>query len=163
MAYTLRVADISRMARKIASECPGMRIRKAARTLSRVYDENLRAARLQLSQLTVLVAVAMFGEEGANVGALAHAMGMDRTTLTRNLRPLEKNGLLRVARCPTDARVRLVLLTRSGERAIESAFPLWEKASKRVQEGFGVAKLRALVGQLNDMVRALLPAEGRRP
>jgi DNA-binding MarR family transcriptional regulator len=155
------MADTSRMARKIATDCAGMRVRKAARAVSRIYDDSLRSTGLQLSQLTVLVAVAMFGEQGASVGALASRIGMDRTTLTRNLRPLEKGGLLQLATSPTDGRARQVLLTRTGERAIESAFPLWETASKRIQEAFGVAKLRALATQLNELVAALSAEEER--
>jgi DNA-binding MarR family transcriptional regulator len=62
---------------------------------------------------------------------------MDRTTLTRNLRPLEKDGLVRVARSPDDARTRVVLLSRAGERMIVSVFPLWERAQKKVRDALG--------------------------
>ena len=111
-----------------------MRVRQTSRTLSRIYDENLRRAGLQISQLTALVAVARFGEAGAGMGKIAQVLGMDRTTLTRNLLPLEKAGLLRVARDPADARARIVLLTKPGQRAIEKAFPLWEMSQKRVRD-----------------------------
>lgn len=131
-------------ARKIADECTCMRVRQTSRTLSRIYDENLRRAGLQISQLTALVAVARFGEAGAGMGKMAQVLGMDRTTLTRNLLPLEKAGLLRVARDPADARARIVLLTKPGQRAIEKAFPLWEKSQKRVRDLVGVRQARDL-------------------
>ena len=130
----------------IASECTCMRVRQTSRALSRLYDENLRPTGLQVSQLTLLVATARFGDAGANIGKMADVLGMDRTTLTRNVRPLEKAGLLRVARDPADARARIVLLTRAGEQAIEEAFPLWEKSQKHVRSLLGatqVEKLRA--------------------
>ena len=73
-------------------------------TVGEVYDDALRPIGLQQSQLPVLVALAIFGEPGAPMNALAQALVMDRTTLTRNVRPLEKAGLLRVARSPADAR-----------------------------------------------------------
>src|SRR5262245_16617592 len=107
------------LARSIASECACLRARKAARTLTNLYDQYLRPLGLEMSQLSVLAAVAHFGEAGAQLGRLAEVLSLDRTTLTRNLGPLEKAGWVRVARSPTDARSRLVFLTRSGERAIE--------------------------------------------
>ena len=117
-------------ARRIAQECSGIRVRQASRLLTRIYDEALRPLGIQASQLSVLIAVALVGENGGNYGAVARALSMDRTTLTRNLAPLEKAGLLRVSRSPTDARARIVSLTRAGEKLIERAFPRWEQAQQ---------------------------------
>jgi len=135
-------------ARAIASECTCMRVRKTSRALSRLYDENLRPSGLQVSQLTLLVATARLGDAGANMGKMADVLGMDRTTLTRNVRPLEKAGLLRVARDPADARARLLLLTRAGERAIEEAFPLWEKSQEQVRSLLGASHVENLRAHL---------------
>jgi len=156
-------ANFQEAARKIAYECTCMRVRQASRTLSRIYDDNLRRVGLQISQLTVLVAVAKSGEGGAGPGRMAQALGMDRTTLTRNLLPLEKAGLLRVARDPADARARIVLLTKPGERAIEKAFPLWEKSQKRLRNLVGARKAHDLHDRL-ALLLAVVPAQyGRRP
>jgi DNA-binding MarR family transcriptional regulator len=121
-----------------------MGVRQASRRVSRLYDEALRPVGVQASQLTVLVATAMFAEGGAKIGVMADVLGMQRTTLTRNLRPLEKEGWLRVARDPADARARIVLLTRAGERTIERAFPLWEESQKRLQAMLGKRQADAL-------------------
>ena len=134
-----------------------MRVRQASRTLSRIYDDNLRRVGLQISQLTVLIAVARFGERGAGHGRMAQVLGMDRRTLTRNLVPLEKAGLLRVARDPADARARIVLLTKSGERAIEKAFPLWEKSQERLRDLVGLRKEHDLHDRLAQLL-AVSPA-----
>ncbi|HEX8954198.1 MAG TPA: MarR family winged helix-turn-helix transcriptional regulator, partial [Polyangia bacterium] len=75
-----------------------------------------------------------------------------RTTLTRNVVPLEKAGLLRVARSANDARARVVLLTRAGERMIESAYPLWEEAQRRIRRTLGVDRFTALRSQLSEVV-----------
>jgi DNA-binding MarR family transcriptional regulator len=132
-------------ARAMESECICMRVRRTSRALSRLYDENLRPTGLQASQLTLLGAAAALGDAGgANMGKMADVLGMDRTTLTRNVRPLEKAGLLRVARDPADARARIVLLTRAGEQAIEEAFPLWEKSQKRVRSLLGASQVENL-------------------
>jgi len=131
-----------------------MRVRQASRRVSRLYDEALRPVGVQVSQLTVLVATAMFGEAGVKIGVMADALGMERTTLTRNLRPLEKEGWIRVARDPADARARIVLLTRAGERTIEKAFPLWEQSQKR---------LRALLGkgQADELRKSLMSVSSK--
>jgi DNA-binding MarR family transcriptional regulator len=115
----------------------------------------LRPAGLQASQLPVLVAVARFGEGGARISALAEVLGMDRTTLSRNLRPLETQGLLRVARVPDDARARVVLLTRAGERTLEMVFPLWQRAQQRLRDLAGGQRLADLRERLDRVARAV--------
>jgi DNA-binding MarR family transcriptional regulator len=144
---------VTEIARKIKNECAGMRIRQASRVLTRIYDESLRSLDIQESQLSVLVAIAIFGENGATMGALAKALVMDRTTLTRNIQPLEKAGWLRVARAPDDARARIIFLTRSGERMLESAAPLWEHAQERVRRALGTKGFDALRMRLSEVVR----------
>jgi DNA-binding MarR family transcriptional regulator len=146
------MADYSQLARKIASECNGMRIRQASRLLSRVYDDCLRPLGVQESQLSILVAVAMFGEGGAQMGAIASKLVLDQTTVTRNVVTLEKAGLVRVARSADDARARIVFLTRAGERMIEAAYPAWEEAQKRIRRELGAARFDALRSQLSEVI-----------
>lgn len=146
------MTDFSRAAGIIATQCACVRVRRASRALTRLYDESLRPVGLQSSQLSMLVAVATCGDEGVTIGALADGLVMDRTTLTRNLAPLEKAGLLRVARAPDDARVRLIFLTRKGERAIAAAFPLWERTQKYVREQLGEGRADALREELGLVV-----------
>ncbi len=153
-AYTRAMPDFARTARKIARECPTIRARQASRVLTRVYDDVLRPLGLQMSQFSVLVQIAAFGEAGATITALAAELVMDRTTLTRNLRPLERAGLLRVARAPGDARARVVLLTHRGEKIIETAYPYWEAALQRVRSVLGPRPLQALRSQLSGLIEA---------
>jgi DNA-binding MarR family transcriptional regulator len=146
------MADVSQMARRVAKECTGMRVRQVSRLLTRIYDDCLRPLGIQESQLAVLVAAAMFGEDGATVCALASKLVIDRTTLTRNVVPLERAGYLRVARSPEDARARVILLTRAGERLIEAAYPLWEEAQKKICLTLGAARFEELRAQLSEVV-----------
>jgi DNA-binding MarR family transcriptional regulator len=146
------MTNVERIARRIASDCPGLRLRQAARVVSKIYDDALRPTGIQVSQLPVLVALAIFGERGASMNALADAVVMDRTTLTRSLRPLEQSGYLRVARSPEDARARVVLLTRAGERALEAVFPLWESAAKDVRSRLGAAAASRLQAELERVI-----------
>ena len=76
--------------REILESCACHKVRTAARAITRAYDDALRPVGLRATQLTVLVATA--SDESVSITALAKLMGMDRTTLTRNLRPLEAEG-----------------------------------------------------------------------
>jgi DNA-binding MarR family transcriptional regulator len=161
--YTQPVTlDFLEAARTIADECTCMRARQASRVLSRLYDEELRPTGVQISQLTVLVAAARF-EAGARIAAMADALGMDRTTLTRNLRPLEQEGLLRVARDPADARARIVLLTRAGERVIERVFPAWQQSQKRLRALLGTDQAKELHDRFIRVSAAVLQGDAPRP
>jgi DNA-binding MarR family transcriptional regulator len=153
------MTDVSRLARRIADECPGVRVRKASRVLTKLYDDELRPFGVQSSQLPVLAAVAIFGDSGAKMSALAHAIVMDRTTLTRNVRPLEEAGWLRVARSPDDGRTRIVFLTPAGERLVESIFPTWERVMKTIRSTLGARALAELHGGLDEII-ALSPDPG---
>jgi DNA-binding MarR family transcriptional regulator len=82
---------------------------------------------------------------------------MDRTTLTRNLRPLERDGLVTIE-AGADRRVRLVRLTRGGERKHAEAAPLWAKAHARVTEGIGSKTWRALQKDLSRTIAVSLEA-----
>lgn len=146
------MADFAQMVCRVAEQCTGLRVRQVSRLLTRIYDECLRPVGIHETQFTVLVAVAMSGEDGAMMGALAGKLVMDRTTLTRNIMPLEKAGYLRVARSATDARARVILLTRSGERLIESAYPLWEEAQRKIRRTLGEERFEALRLQLSEVV-----------
>jgi DNA-binding MarR family transcriptional regulator len=136
----------------MATECPGFRLRQASRVLTKFYDDALRPLGLQMSQLPVLAALAAFGESGASMKALADAIVMDPTTVSRNIRPLEKAGYLRVARSPHDGRSRVVLLTRSGEKALQSAFPVWETALERIRKALGAGPLTDLLRRLDGVM-----------
>ena len=119
-------------ARTMTAECLCFRARRVSRAITRMYDEALRPLGIQATQLTLLNAVAMAGEGGAAMGRLAAILAMDGTTLSRNLRPLEKAGLLRIGRLPEDGRVRVAMLAPQGQRVVEQALPLWTQAHERV-------------------------------
>jgi DNA-binding MarR family transcriptional regulator len=113
------------------AECLCFRARRVSRALTRLYDDALRPLGLQATQLTLLNAVAMMGERGT-LTRVADVLAMDQTTLSRNLRPLEKAGLVAIEPLPGDRRCRVARLTPAGERAVEDALPLWTRAHERV-------------------------------
>ena len=150
------MTDFSQLARKMAEECPALRIRQASRVLAKLFDDKLVPFGLRASQLPVLAAAALFGSSGATMSGLAKAVLMDRTTLTRSIEPLERAGLLRVARSPEDARTKIVVITRAGQRMIESIFPAWERVLKQIKNTLGAEMLTNLHARL-DQVIALSP------
>lgn len=121
---------------KMIETCACHRIRMASRAVTRAYDNALRPAGLRATQVALLAAAAL---EGAmSITALANAVGMDRSTLTRNLAPLEKEGLLRVGG-EGWRRSRTLDITAKGRARLEQAIPLWEGAQRRLRQQLGPA------------------------
>jgi DNA-binding MarR family transcriptional regulator len=141
----------------MAVECPALRVRQASRVLAKLFDDALAPFGLLSSQLPVLAAAALFGDSGATMSKLAKALLMDRTTLTRSIQPLERAGLLRVARSPEDARAKVVVITRSGERLIESIFPVWQRVLKQIKKSAGAEMLADLHARLDEVIALSQP------
>jgi DNA-binding MarR family transcriptional regulator len=146
--------DIAALAIKMRDCCPALRVRAASRMVTRVYDEALREIGLEMSQLPVLAALAIAGERGLRVTDVARALVMERTSVTRAIRPLEKIGLLRVARSPDDARSKIIVLTRAGERTLRDAYPRWTRTTRRIREVLGAARVDALGVELSALIAA---------
>ena len=125
-----------------ASPCACFRLRRAARQVSQVYDHALAGAGLNVNQYSLLRHLRTPG----TLGALAAHLGMDRTTLSRNLRPLLRDGLVADAR-GEDPRQRVLMLTAAGRKRVASARPLWRRAQRRIDALLGAdAGARPLAG-----------------
>lgn len=134
--------------------CACFNIRKAARVVTQFYDEALRSQSLRATQFTLLVAIRIRGP--VTVKYLAETTLTDRTTLTRNLRPLEKQGLIRIE-AGKDRRERMVTLTERGHKALVRAIPLWERTQAQVARGLGQERFRRLLSDLSAMVAVVQP------
>src|ERR1043165_2423558 len=99
-AYTSTMHEIAATAETMGRACPATHLRQAGRMLARMYDAAFRPLGLELSQVPVVATVAARGDAGIRIGELARVLVLDRTSVTRALRPLEQAGLLRVARSP---------------------------------------------------------------
>ena len=134
-----------------ATRCACFNLRKAARAVTQLYDAALEPAGLRATQFSLLAAAAALGSP--TVGELARAMVMDRTTLTRNLRPLERQAL--IALSPgADRRTRHVTLTPEGRQRLDDALPLWRRAQLGIVEGLGPARWDRLLGDLRAVTDA---------
>ena len=134
---------------EIIANCACLKARMAARAVTRAYDSILRPVGLRATQLSVLVAVAIDG--ATSIAALADFLGMDRTTLTRNLRPLQKQGLISVG--PEGwRRSRNLEITKKGRSRLREALPLWERAQDILREKLGYQAWVDVRAGLNRLV-----------
>jgi DNA-binding MarR family transcriptional regulator len=132
-------------------DCTGFNLRKATRAVSQLYDEMLRPAGIRGTQYSLLVAVRMSGP--VTVTQLAENAVMDRTTLTRNLEVLEKQGLINAV-SGEDRRTRIVTITEDGRAVLLKAYPLWEQAQSRIREAMSEDRLQTLMKSLSELVEA---------
>ena len=147
MARIDEAAELGRIAR-LGRNCPLRHLRAATRVMEQIFDGVLKPSGLRGSQLSVLAVTALMGP--ANVSTLAERLVMDRTTLTRNLKPLERRGLLKVA-TGKDRRTREVSLTPEGEQVLAQVVPLWETSQSLVIEELGNRWHRELLGNLSEV------------
>jgi DNA-binding MarR family transcriptional regulator len=148
-------SDLQRCA-EIAESCTNARLRKLSRLVGTIYDEALRPVGLRGGQLNVLVALAMMRE--ATTRRLAVTLGMDRTTLCRGLKPLEREGLVRDV--PIAAgRERVLTLTEQGHARLKAAIPRWEAAQALVTQRLGPSMARELADQLDSATAKLLTTQ----
>jgi len=110
----------------VRDTCLCLHAQRAARALARRYDEALRPLGLTSGQFSLLMALNRPRPPG--IGPVAALLAMDRTTLTANLKPLARRGLVEVTVDGTDRRGRLMALTASGRRLLSAALPVWERA-----------------------------------
>ncbi len=131
------------------TNCTCFGLRKAARAVTQLYDQALMPTGLRATQLPVLVAAERAGPRG--IGELAELLVMDRTTLTRNLKPLLDRGLLESIP-GVDRRRRSVAITAKGQAALTEALPYWREVQARIAGSLGRSRWRRLLGDLRDTV-----------
>ena len=107
----------------VYNHCLCFAAQRAARALSRRFDEALAPLGLTSWQFSLLTSLNQ--PEPPSIGSIAALLVMDRTTLTANLKPLEKRGLVEIAIDPADRRVRRLKLTSAGRRLLQTALPIW--------------------------------------
>lgn len=135
-----------------ATTCACFNIRKAARAVTSMYETLIYpATKLHATQFTLLMVVASAKEP--TISRLAEHLVMDRTTLARDLKPLQAQGLI-VAAPGEDRRTRVVQLTDAGHTILDRAIPLWEQAQQQlVVDGLGHMRWSHLYDELQDVVR----------
>jgi DNA-binding MarR family transcriptional regulator len=134
-------------------DCMCLAVRQAARYVTASYDQFLAPAGLRTTQFSILAKLKRQGP--MTINALAADMVMDRTTLGRNILPLERDGLIRIEPLPSDRRSKVLHLTKAGEKRFEAASAGWVKAQARFESEFGDKR----TAELRELLRAVVASE----
>lgn len=134
--------------------CACFRARTAARAITDFYDRTLEPSGLRLTQMAILAAIA--GRDGATMQSVASELGLDPSTMTRTLRPLEQARLVRT-RSGADRRAKEIELTAAGRERLRAGHRCWQDAQRALSEKLGRATFERLVADLASVTRALTP------
>lgn len=135
--------------RHVRDTCLCLHVQRTARALARRFDEALRPVGLTQGQFSLLTSLNR--AEPSTIGAVAALLALDRTTLTANLKPLERRGLVKVKVDRADKRSRRLILTPAGRAILAAAAPIWKRAhaeTERLLRGAGPDVVRASLREL---------------
>jgi DNA-binding MarR family transcriptional regulator len=135
-------------------DCTCFRIRGAARRVTQIYSKHLAPTGLKISQFSLLGFVTADGP--VSIGRLSDLLATDRTTLTRNLRPLLQGGLIERA-ASGDKRRHELLATPAGRALLKRALPLWAAAEQEVRTAMGAKLTADLHGAIDRSMEKLAP------
>jgi DNA-binding MarR family transcriptional regulator len=136
-------------AREVAHTCEGMNIRLAARRITGFLEARMQGTDLSIAQFGLMTHIAAARDD--TIGALAERTGLDQSTLSRNLRGLERAGLVEITIVEKDLRRRAVWLTELGARRLAAAIPVWRQAHaalSRIIEPRDVRRIAAATAAL---------------
>ncbi|HKX06592.1 MAG TPA: MarR family winged helix-turn-helix transcriptional regulator [Stellaceae bacterium] len=132
-------------ARAALESCAGWHARLAARRITQFLEREMAGCGLGLAQFGLMAQIA--GASDDTLAALAERTGLDQSTLSRNLRTLEGEGLVEIAIVETDLRRRAVWLTEAGARHLEAAIPVWRKAHAKLARRLSPELARQLAAE----------------
>jgi DNA-binding MarR family transcriptional regulator len=133
-----------------AEKCNCFAVRAAARHVTQFYDQFLVPIGLRTSQFSILAKLKRKGP--LTINALAEDMVMDRTTVSRNILPLERDGLIRIEPTASDRRAKELHLTKAGEKRLHAAIKAWSQAQMRFEASYGTKQ----ASELRRLLRAVV-------
>jgi DNA-binding MarR family transcriptional regulator len=133
----MAVADVD-----VIDLCNSTKLRRAARHVTRFYDAQIAGSGLRVTQYAILGHLKQRGPK--SMQELAEVLTMDRATMGHNLRPLERDGLIRIEISPNDRRIRLISLTEAGSESFKLARPGWELAQDEFKLQVGASNMLAM-------------------
>ena len=136
-----------------AEECNCFAVRAAARHVTQCYDQFLASSGLRTTQFSILAKLKRRGP--LTISELAESMVMDRTTLGRNILPLERDGLITIEATASDRRAKELHLTKDGEKRLVAALRGWQAAQARFETVFGVKR----AAELRTLLRGVVASE----
>ena len=138
------------LARDMGRTCVCFNMRKATRFITQFYDRSLRSTGLRVTQLSLMTAIRVLGP--ISFRPLSEAVGMDQTTLSRNVSLLEKKGLVEMEP-GEDHRSRRICLTQSGHEGLKQAYHLWKAAQAKIVSKIGSDNWTSVLESMNSMMR----------
>jgi DNA-binding MarR family transcriptional regulator len=138
-------------------DCNCFMVRSAARQVTQLYDQFLAPVGLHVTQFSILAKLKRLGP--MTINALAKEMVMDRTTLGRNVLPLERDGLIKIEASTTDGRAKVLHLTKTGEKRLQAGREAWEQAQRRFDTRFGAKRAADFRAILRAVVASDLGTE----
>ena len=135
----------------LVDTCAGLQARLAARRITQFLDRELGDVGVTPAQLGLLAQIAAATDD--TLGALAERSGLDPSTLSRNLRTLEADGLVEIATVESDLRRRMVWLTEAGARRLERAIPVWRAAHAKLSKHLSLDLARRLATETETLIR----------
>ena len=131
-------------------ECNCFMVRSAARHVTQLYDQILAPVGLRVTQFSILAKLKRLGP--LTINALAKDMVMDRTTLSRNVLPLERDGLIKIEASAADGRAKELQLTKAGEKRLHAGSEAWAQAQARFERRFGAQRAADLRATLRAVI-----------
>ena len=139
-------------ARAVIDSCVGINVRLAARRITWFLEERMRGTALNIAQFGLMTHIAAAHDD--TIGALAERCGLDQSTLSRNLRLLERDGLVEIVTAEKDLRRRAVWLTERGASRLEAAMPVWRAAHAALGALIRPGPVRALAARTQNLVKS---------
>lgn len=144
---------------QINAHCCCFNMRKVNRAVTQFYDEYLEPTGIRITQYTLLVEIA--GSDVKTLSEIAANLIMDRTTLTRNLKPLQKAGYITNTKT-VDKRSKSYVLTDKGHKVIADATPLWQEAQDKIIHAFGNHEYKVLCEELDKLLKITSQSKNKR-
>lgn len=132
--------------------CVVYNLRRTSRAVTQLYEEHLKPSGLLPTQFTLLAAVRVMGP--VQMSIIAEELVLDRTTLTRNIRPLEREGLVSIISAKGDQRMREVSITNKGLKKLEQAIPCWQEAQDLTMKMLSANRVGRMLSDLRAIVDA---------
>jgi DNA-binding MarR family transcriptional regulator len=142
-----------------SEDCNCFVVRSAARHVTQLYDQFLAPVGLHVTQFSILAKLKRLGP--MTINALAKEMVMDRTTLGRNVLPLERDGLIKIEASASDGRAKELHLTKTGDKRVLAGREAWERAQARFDSRFGAKRAADFRAMLRAVVASDLTTELR--
>jgi DNA-binding MarR family transcriptional regulator len=134
---------------EVRDACLCLHVQRAARALVRRFDDALRPAGLTSGQFSLLMSLNR--PDPADMAQVAALLAMDRTTLTANLKPLQRRGLVNVVQADNDRRRRLLTLTPGGRTILAAAVPVWQRTHQTIEALLGTSSPNRLRADLRAL------------